>query len=110
MATKPAVVSDNTFESEVLEASNTQPVLVDFWATWCGPCRMLAPIVEEITEEQAGKLKVAKLDVDANQAVSGKYGILAIPTLVLFKGGKDVVAIRGYKDKKYILQQIQQYL
>jgi thioredoxin 1 len=110
MATKPAVVDDTTFISEVVEGSNDQPVLVDFWATWCGPCKMVAPIVEQINDEQSGKLKVVKVDVDENPQASGQFGIMSIPTLVLFKGGTEVKRIVGYRPKDYIMSQIQQYL
>ena len=78
-------VSDASFDSEVLKAD--LPVLVDFWAAWCGPCKMIAPILEEIATEFAGKLKVAKVDVDANQETPAKYGVRGIPTLIIFKNG-----------------------
>lgn len=79
-------VSDETFESEVLKAD--QPVLVDFWAEWCGPCKMIAPILDEIAQEYASKLKVAKLNIDDNPATPPKYGVRGIPTLMLFKNGE----------------------
>ncbi len=79
-------VSDETFESEVLQAD--QPVLVDFWAEWCGPCKMIAPILDEIAQEYAGKLKVAKLNIDDNPATPPKYGVRGIPTLMLFANGE----------------------
>jgi thioredoxin 1 len=78
-------VTDASFEDEVLKSD--LPVLVDFWAAWCGPCKMIAPILDEIAKEQAGKLKVCKLDVDANSSTPAKYSIRGIPTLILFKGG-----------------------
>lgn len=78
-------VTDTTFKNEVLDAS--VPVLVDYWAEWCGPCKMIAPILDEIAKEYAGKLKVAKLNIDENQKTPGEYGIRGIPTLMLFKGG-----------------------
>ena len=78
-------VSDASFKSEVLESPT--PVLVDYWAEWCGPCKMIAPILEEIAKDYAGKLKVAKLNIDDNQKTPGEYGIRGIPTLILFKGG-----------------------
>jgi thioredoxin 1 len=79
-------VSDNTFEQEVLKS--TEPVLVDFFAEWCGPCKAMAPALEQVAKEMEGKLKVVKLDVDQNPAVTGKYGIRAMPTLILFKNGQ----------------------
>ncbi|RMF12974.1 MAG: thioredoxin TrxA [Gammaproteobacteria bacterium] len=78
-------VTDDTFEQEVLKAD--LPVLVDYWAEWCGPCKMIAPVLEEIAEEYAGKLKVCKLNIDENEATPPKYNIRGIPTLMLFKGG-----------------------
>lgn len=80
-----AYVTDDSFESEVLKS--TQPVLVDYWAEWCGPCKMIAPILDEIAEQYAGKVKVAKLNIDENPATPPRYGIRGIPTLMLFKNG-----------------------
>ena len=79
-------VTDDSFEAEVLKASG--PVLVDFWATWCGPCKMIAPVLDELAGEYAGKLKIAKLDVDANPGTAPKYNIKGIPTLIIFKNGE----------------------
>jgi thioredoxin 1 len=78
-------VTDATFESEVLQSA--MPVLVDFWAEWCGPCKMIAPILDDVAREYGGKLRIAKLNIDENQATPGKYGIRGIPTLMLFKNG-----------------------
>src|SRR2546425_10418616 len=97
MADNAVAVTDSTFQSEVLSAS--EPVLVDFWATWCGPCRMVAPVVEEIAVEQRGKLTVAKLDVDQNPEVAQRYGVMSIPTLILFKGGVEVARQVGFVPK-----------
>lgn len=85
MSDKIVHVSDEAFESDVLNAN--QPVLVDYWAEWCGPCKMIAPVLEEIAEEYAGKVKIAKLNIDENPATPPKYGIRGIPTLMLFKDG-----------------------
>jgi len=78
-------ISDASFEADVLQS--TQPVLVDYWAEWCGPCKMIAPVLDEVAKEYTGKLKVAKLNIDENQATPPKYGIRGIPTLMLFKNG-----------------------
>ena len=96
MAT-PTVVTDETFNQEVLKSDT--PTLVDFWAVWCGPCRMVAPLVDEIAREQAGKLKVMKLDVDENQGTAMTYGVMSIPTLILFKNGQPVERIVGFRPK-----------
>ncbi len=97
-------VSDATFEKEVLQSD--QPVLVDFWAAWCGPCKALGPIVDEVATQYSGKLKVAKMDVDHNQATPGRYGIRGIPALLFFKGGKVADQIVGYVPKDTIEKSI----
>jgi thioredoxin 1 len=101
MGAKTFDVNQAEWESEVL-GSDT-PVLVDFWAEWCGPCKMIAPIVDEIAEEYEGKVRVAKVDADANQQVLQQYGIMGIPTLILFKNGEAVERITGFKPKDKIL-------
>ena len=97
-------VSDDSFADDVLN-SNT-PVLVDFWATWCGPCRMVAPVLEEIATEKSGQLTVAKLDVDANPNTARDFQVVSIPTMILFKGGKPVKRIVGAKGKAALLREL----
>jgi thioredoxin 1 len=97
-------VNDASFEQEVLQSD--QPVLVDFWAAWCGPCKALAPFVDEIAAEYSGKVKVMKMDVDRNQATPMRYGIRGIPALLLFKGGKVADQIVGYVPKDTIARSI----
>lgn len=101
-------VSDSTFAKEVLQAS--LPVLVDFYADWCGPCRAIAPIVEEIAHELDGRLKVVKLDVDQNQETAMQYGVQSIPTLLIFKNGKEVERLIGYMSKSKLLSKIEPHL
>ena len=100
----PLTVTDDSFAAEVL-ASET-PVLVDFWAAWCGPCKMVAPVLEEIAKENAGVLTVAKIDVDANPTSARDFQVVSIPTLILFKDGKPVTRIVGAKGKAALLEEI----
>lgn len=98
------VVTDETFEQEVLKSD--LPVLVDFWAEWCGPCKMIAPILSELAKEYEGKLKVARLNVDENQLTAARYQIMAIPTLILFKGSIIIDQFVGVQPKKVLQQKI----
>lgn len=93
-------VTEATFTEEVIQSG--QPVLVDFWAAWCGPCKMIAPILDEIADDYAGRAKVAKVDVDANQQLAHQYGIRAIPTLLVFSGGEMKDQITGFTSKEAI--------
>ena len=94
---KPSDTSDNTFESDVLQSD--LPVLVDFWAPWCGPCRMVAPVVEELADDYEGQVKFVKLNTDENPMVASQYGIRSIPTLLIFKGGEQVGQVVGFRPK-----------
>ncbi len=105
---KPLSVDDANFQAEVL--SSDKPVLVDFWAIWCGPCKMIAPIVEELAGEYDGKLKVAKMDVDANPRTAMQYGIRSIPTLLIFKGGQVVEQIVGAVPKRHLTEKVTPHL
>src|SRR5712692_8749168 len=100
------VVTDSTFQQDVLQSS--EPVLVDFWASWCQPCRMVAPVVEEIATENAGKIKVLKLDVDQNTAM--QYNVSSIPTLILFKQGQPVERVVGFSPKDRLMSKIAPHL
>jgi len=101
-------VTDDTFESKVLQAS--KPTLVDFWAEWCGPCKMIEPIVEALAEEYNGKLSVARMDVDENRQTPFSYGIQGIPTLILFKNGEMATRIVGYRPKEALIEELLPYI
>ncbi|HLU57174.1 MAG TPA: thioredoxin [Pseudonocardia sp.] len=101
-------VTDASFESAVLKSD--KPVVVDFWATWCGPCKMVAPVLDEIAAENKDKLTVAKLDIDANPATARDYQVMSIPTMIVFKDGKPVKQIVGAKPKSALLSDLADYL
>lgn len=101
-------LSEATFAEEVNAA--TEAVLVDFWAEWCGPCKTIAPILEELATEQAGKLKIAKVDVDDNQGLARQYGVQSIPTMIVFKDGAEVHRMVGARGKAQLLEDLSAYI
>jgi thioredoxin 1 len=101
-------VTDETFENEVLNAN--LPTLVDLWAAWCGPCKMIAPVVEAIADEYDGKLRVARLDVDSNRRTPGQFGVRGIPTLILFKDGAEVARLVGFRAKDTVIEELLQHI
>ncbi len=108
MGAATKTVTDATFTSDVLQSD--KPVLVDFWAEWCGPCKMVAPVLEEIAAENAEKLSVVKVNIDENPGAARDYQILSIPTMAVFQGGKLVKSIVGAKPKAAILRDLEAYL
>ncbi len=101
-------IDDETFQATVLDSDT--PVLLDFWAEWCTPCKLVSPVVEEIGDEQGNALKVATINVDENPAVTRQYGVLSIPSLILFKGGQEVARVVGAKPKEAILRDLGAHL
>ncbi len=108
MSSSATPVTDESFEKDVL--GSTVPVLVDFWAPWCGPCRMVAPVVDEIAEQYEGQIKVVKLNTDENPQVASQYGIRSIPTLMIFKGGQRVDMVVGAVPKTTLATTLEKYL
>jgi thioredoxin 1 len=108
MSEKIVTLSDSTFDEHV-KASEV-PVLVDFWAEWCGPCKMIAPVLEEVAQEQAGKLEIAKINIDENLDVTRRFEVMSIPTLILFKDGEPKVRLIGAKPKGQLVQELSAYL
>ena len=101
-------LTESTFAEEV--AGSTEPVLVDFWAEWCGPCKMIAPILEEIATEQAGKVRVAKVNVDENPGLATKFNVMSIPTMIVFKDGQEAQRLVGARGKPQLLEDLTPYL
>ena len=101
---EPVAIDDSNFEQVVLNSKI--PVLLDFWAAWCAPCRMVAPVVDELAQEYDGKVSFGKVDVDQNPKIAGKYGIMSIPTLILFKDGKPITNMVGFKPKAQLKQSL----
>ena len=107
MSANIAQITDATFDTEVMNSD--VPVLVDFWATWCGPCKMIAPILDQLADEMAGKLKICKIDVDSNREIAAKYNVRGVPTLMLFKGGNLEASKVGALSKPQLTQFIEEH-
>ena len=108
MAGNTVTVTDTSFANDVL--GSDKPVLVDFWAEWCGPCKMIAPVLDEIASEQAGKVRIAKLNVDDNPDIARRFDVMSIPTLIIFKDGEPQKRLVGAKGKGQLLEELAEYL
>jgi len=108
MSENVSTLSDATFDEEI--AGSSEPVLVDFWAEWCGPCKMIAPVLDEIADENPGKIKIAKLNVDDNPAIARRFDVMSIPTMIVFKDGQPDKRMVGAKGKGQLLQELSAYL
>ena len=108
MSVHPVVVTDADFGQEIEQHAGL--AMVDFWATWCGPCQIVAPVVEQLAEEYEGKLKVGKLDVDSNQQTALKFNVRSIPSILFFKGGEHVDTVVGAVPKAYLVEKVEQHL
>jgi len=100
--------TDSNFKKEALES--TLPVIVDFWADWCGPCKMISPLIDELAKEYAGRIKIGKVDVDTNPSIASQYGVMSIPTLIFLKGGKVMSQVTGAQSKAALKQKIEENL
>lgn len=98
-------LQDNNFKNEVLEAN--EPVLVDFWAAWCGPCKMIAPVIEELAEDYKGKVKICKINVDENAKTAQDYSVMSIPTMIIYKNGQEIERLVGFMSKAEIAQKLE---
>jgi len=108
VAHQELTLTDQTFDEEIKSA--TEPVLVDFWAEWCGPCKMVAPVLDEIAREQVGKLRIGKINIDENLELARRFDVMSIPTLILFKDGEPQLRLIGAKGKGQLLQELHPYL